>query len=150
MASCYPRDAICWRDISCRPVSVTVLQKPLLYRNGSKFLGRRFLLLILHCVFSFHENRLSPKGRLLLSKTLSQNSKLRKMSPCPDVPLTVVNLVGPTTVCRTERLSLCSMCTVRLWRDAARHRLRNDLYCVGWGVKLYSNQMQCVSRVRLQ
>jgi len=91
-----------------------------LYRNGSKFLGRRFLLFILHCVFSFHEIRLSRKGRLLLSKTLSQNSKLRKMSPCPDVPLTVVNLVGPTTVCRTERLSLCSMCTGRLRRDAAR------------------------------
>jgi len=26
--------------------------------------------------------------------------------------------------------------------ETVGHRLRNDLYCVGWGVKLYSNQNQ--------
>jgi len=29
-------------------------------------------------------------------------------------------------------------------------RLRNDLYCVGWGVKLYSVQIRALGRDKLQ
>ena len=57
--------------------------------------------------------------------------------------------IKPTTPCElslipdrqcSRTLETLSYETTRRARLTGSHRLRNDLYCVGWGVKLYSNK----------